>query len=136
MFTVTLGDKKYKVEKVTARTLREIGAAQAVFKRWTENPEAVDMKKDMDTLIGWFCVLCGNQFSAEDVYDNYPGDKIITDIGLALASVNAQVTEVLKAFPTESESKKKVQKKKTTLWSRFFSRFTGIFAKKAVSRKK
>jgi len=135
MFTVTLGDKKYKVDKVTPRTLREIGGAQAVLKRWTETPETVDMKKDMDTLISWFVVLCGNQFTADDVYDNYPCDKIITDIGLALASVNAQVTEVLKAFPTESESKKK-QITQKTFWNRLCSRFTGIFAKKAVSRKK
>ena len=32
MFKVELNGKTYKVEKVTAKALREIGAAQAVFK--------------------------------------------------------------------------------------------------------
>jgi len=134
MFTVELGEKKYKVHKVTARTLREIGGAQAVFKKWQEAPESVDMKKDMDTLINWFCVLCGNQFTAEEVYDNYPGDKIITDIGLALVAVNGQVTEMLKAFPTDINKKK--QATTTTRWNRLCSRFTGIFSKKAERRTK
>lgn len=133
MFTVELGDKKYKVHKVTARTLREIGGAQAVFKKWQEDPESVDMKKDMDTLIGWFCVLCGNQFTPDEVYDGYPGDKIITDIGLALVAVNSQMTEVLKAFPTDTNKKKQ---RKVKAWPRLWTRFTGIFASKGASRTK
>ena len=131
MFKVELNGKTYKVEKVTAKALRDISAAQAVFKRWTEAPDTVDMKRDMDTLVNWFCVLCSNQFDSDEVYDKYPGDRIITDIGLALASVNAQVTEVLKAFPTDE-----TKKKQTTRWNRFCTKFTGIFAKKGVSRKK
>jgi len=129
MFTVKLNDKVYKIEKVTARTLREVGSAQAVFKRWTENPESVDMKKDMDALVNWFCTLCGNQFTPDEVYDNYPADRIITDIGLSLASVNAQATEVLKEFPS-GDSKKKVQ---SQTW---FTKFIGRFSKKGGSRKK
>ena len=129
MFTVKLNDKVYRIEKVTARTLREVGSAQAVFKRWTESPETVDMKKDMDSLVNWFCILCGNQFTSDELYDNYPGDKIITDIGLALAAVNAQATEVLKEFPS-GDSKKKAQ---SQTW---FTRFIGHFSKKGGSRKK
>jgi hypothetical protein len=129
MFTVELGGKKYTVPKVTARTLRDIGGAQAVFKKWTSNPDSVDMKKDMDTLVGWFCVLCGNQFTPDEIYDNYPGDKIITDIGIAMAAVNGQATSVLEKFPS-GDGKKKAHSK---TW---FSRFTGILLSKGASRKK
>jgi len=79
-------------------------------------------------------VFCGNQFTPEEVYDNYPGDKIITDIGLALVAVNGQVTEMLKAFPTDINKKK--QATTTTRWNRLCSRFTGILSKKAERRTK
>ena len=130
MFTVELNGKKYKVEKVTAKTLRDISGAQAVFKRWTKDPESVDMKKDMDALIGWFCTLCGNQFTPDEVYDNYPADRIITDIGLALAAVNGQVTSVLKEFPSGNDKKKQAPSK------RWYTRFTGFISKKAGHRTK
>ncbi|MHC1786134.1 MAG: phage tail assembly chaperone G [Christensenellales bacterium] len=130
MFTVELSGKKYRIDKVTAKTLRDIGAAQEVFRRWTKDPEGVDMKKDMDSLVGWFCTLCGGQFTPDEVYDNYPADRIITDIGLALAAVNAQATEVLKEFPTSDSSKKKAPS--PTL----YSRFTGFMSKKAARRTK
>ena len=125
MFKVELNGKTYKVEKVTAKALREIGAAQAVFKRWQDDPGAADMKKDMDALVGWFCVLCGNQFTVDEYYDQYPADRAITDIGLALAAVNAQVTSVLEGFPTSGESKKKAP---SPTW---FGKFTGSLWKKA-----
>lgn len=131
MFTVELGGKKYRVDKVTAKTLREIGGAQAVFKRWMETPDAVDMKKDMDTLIGWFCTLCGDRFTMDEVYDNYPADRIITDIGLAISAVKAQATEVLESFPTGKD-----KKKQATRWKTWYTTFTGFFARRAVSRTK
>lgn len=126
MFKVELAGKTYKIEKVTAKTLRDIGAAQAVFKRWTEAPESADMKRDMDVLVAWFCTLCGNQFTPDDVYDNYPADRIITDIGLALAAVNAQVTSVLESFPSSGETKKKAP---SQTW---FTKFTGFISKKGA----
>jgi len=86
----------------------------------------VDMKKDMDALVGWFCVLCGNQFTVDEYYDHYPADRAITDIGLALAAVNAQVTSVLESFPTSGESKKKAQ---SPTW---FGKFTGSLWKKGA----
>jgi hypothetical protein len=125
MFKVELNGKTYKVEKVTAKALREIGAAQAVFKRWQDNPDAADMKKDMDALVNWFCTFCGNQFTPDEYYDHYPADRAITDIGLAIAAVNAQVTHVLESFPTSGDSKKKAPS--PTL----FGRFTGRIWKKA-----
>ena len=130
MFKVELNGKTYKVEKVTAKALREISAAQAVFKRWQENPDAADMKRDMDALVNWFCIFCGNQFTADEYYDHYPSDRCITDIGLAIAAVNAQATSVLESFPTSGESKKKAPS--PTL----FGRFIGFISKKGGRRTK
>ena len=48
----------------------------------------------------WFCILFQNQFSPDDVLDNYPVDRLMHDIALALMAVQAQTTDVLSDFPT------------------------------------
>lgn len=53
-----------------------------------------------DTMIRWFCILFQNQFSPDDVLDNYPVDRLMHDIALALMAVQAQTTDVLSDFPT------------------------------------
>ena len=54
----------------------------------------------MDTMIRWFCILFQNQFTSDDVLDNYPVDRLMHDIALALMAVQAQTTGVLSDFPT------------------------------------
>ena len=54
----------------------------------------------MDTMVKWFCVLFNNQFTPDEVYDNYPADRLMHDIALALMAVQTQTTEVLDSFPT------------------------------------
>ena len=131
MFTVQLTNgKKYIVRYVTARALRDIGEAQAIMKKWQETPEKTDMKKDMDVLVNWFCTFCGGQFTADEIYDFYPSDKIITDIGIAILAVNAKIVEVLKKFPSPDDKKKRQRRKI------FVTRLTGIFSKKGGFRKK
>ncbi|MGJ4850632.1 hypothetical protein ACH6CV_10310 [Bacillota bacterium Meth-B3] len=48
----------------------------------------------------WFCLVFGNQFSPDDVYDHYPVDRLTHDVVLALLAVQTQTTEVLSEFPT------------------------------------
>ena len=45
-------------------------------------------------------ILFNNQFTPDEVYDNYPADRLMHDIALALMAVQTQTTEVLDSFPT------------------------------------
>ena len=56
----------------------------------------------MDTMIRWFCILFQNQFTSDDILDNYPVDRLMHDIALALMAVQAQTTDVLSDFPTKA----------------------------------
>ena len=107
LFEVELNNKKYRVDRVPVKVVRAMGPAQEVYKRLLKDPEKIDVEKDIDTLVNWFVLFCGNQFTADDVYNYYPGDRIITDVGLAIAALNTSVEKVLKKFPTGQESKKK-----------------------------
>ena len=40
-------------------------------------------------------ILFNNQFTPDEVYDNYPADRLMHDIALALMAVQTQTTEVL-----------------------------------------
>ena len=62
--------------------------------------EDLNIPEAMDVLIRWFCLLFQNQFTADDVLDNYPVDRLMHDIVLALFAVQAQTTEILSDFPT------------------------------------
>ena len=46
------------------------------------------------------CILFNNQFTPDDIYDQYPVDRLIHDIALAIMAVQTQTTEVLDSFPT------------------------------------
>ena len=56
----------------------------------------------MDVMIRWFCILFQNQFTPDDVLDNYPVDRLMHDIALALMAVQTQTTDVLSDFPTKA----------------------------------
>ena len=78
MITCTLGEKKYTVDFVSQLTVTDA----------------------LDTMVKWFCVLFNNQFTPDEMYDNYPADRLMHDIALALMAVQTQTTEVLDSFPT------------------------------------
>ena len=42
----------------------------------------------------------GLNIPRHEVYDNYPADRLMHDIALALMAVQTQTTEVLDSFPT------------------------------------
>lgn len=133
MFTVTVGKKTYKVESVNTRALYEMQPAIEIWSKLVKSTESAEkgeevkdapsIKEAMDTLIGWFCVFCGNQFTADDILDNYPQDSIITDVGLALRAAQMKTTAALTAFPTTARLQKKTQESTLENAARQTSRF-------------
>ena len=112
MVTCTLGDKKYSVDFISGRALREMepaskmyGSLVALSKAAVEgqdvSTEQLTISEALDTMVRWFCILFGNQFSVDDVYDHYPADRLMHDIALAIMAVQTQTTEVLDSFPTK-----------------------------------
>ena len=112
MITCTLGDKKYTVDFVSGRALREIEPAMKMYTRISaiseaavkgeeiENPDNLTIPDALAVMIRWFCLLFNNQFTPDDVLDNYPVDRLMHDIVIALFAVQAQTTDVLSSFPT------------------------------------
>ena len=114
MITCTLKDKKYAVDFVSGRALREMEPAAKMYARIValsnaavkgeEIPQAeqVSISDAMDVMIRWFCLLFSNQFTPDDVLDGYPVDRLMHDIALALMAVQTQTTEILSEFPTKA----------------------------------
>ena len=111
MITCTLGEKKYTMDFVSGRALREMEPAAKTYGKLVRlSQEAVEGKDvaaeqmtvtdALDTMVKWFCILFNNQFTPDEVYDNYPADRLMHDIALALMAVQTQTTEVLDSFPT------------------------------------
>lgn len=113
MITCTLGEKKYSVDFISGRALREMEPAAKMYGRIVRVSQAavngavvpeddkVSITEALDTLVHWFCIVFGNKFTPDDVYDMYPNDRLVHDIALTLMAVQTQTTEVLDAFPTK-----------------------------------
>ena len=114
MITCTLNGRKYSVDFITGRALREMEPAAKMYSRIValsnaalkgelpENAKELSIGEAMDELIHWFCVLFGNQFTPDDVLDYYPVDRLMHDIALALMAVQTQTTGILDEFPTRA----------------------------------
>ena len=115
MLKCTLGDKVYTIPFVKGRAFREMDTAMEAYTKMqviaqkTEKGEALsDDEKQLtvkgltDVLVEWFCLLFENQFTPDDVYDNYPADRLFVDIVSALLKVNAQLSDTLEDFPTRA----------------------------------
>lgn len=114
MISCTLNGKKYSVDFVSGRALREMEPAAQMYGRIVavsnaalkgEVPEGaknLSIGEALDVMIRWFCLLFGNQFSPDDVLDYYPVDRMMHDIALALMAVQTQTTEILDEFPTKA----------------------------------
>ena len=112
MVTCTLGVEKYSVDFISGRALREMEPASKMYGRLVAlskaavegqdvSNEQLTIPEALDTMVKWFCILFGNQFSVDDVYDHYPADRLMHDIALAIMAVQTQTTEVLDSFPTK-----------------------------------
>jgi hypothetical protein len=114
MITCTLNDKKYTVDYISGRALREMEPAAKMYSRIVALSNAavkgetipedqqISIPDAMDVMIHWFCLLFGNQFTQDDVLDGYPVDRLMHDIALALMAVQTQTTEILDEFPTKA----------------------------------
>lgn len=114
MIICTLGEKKYTVDFVSGRALREMEPAAKMYAKIVAisnaavkgetlpEAESLNIGEAMDVMIRWFCVLFGNQFTPDEVLDGYPVDRLMHDIALALMAVQTQTTEILDEFPTKA----------------------------------
>ena len=120
MITCKLGEKEYHIDFISGRALREIGPAEEMYRRvmmastaaanGQDLPEDTPMMADaMDTMVKWFCVVFGGQFSVEEVYDHYPVDRLMHDMALTLIAVQSQTTTVLSEFPTKPAATEKAK---------------------------
>ena len=111
MITCKLGEKAYAVDFISGRALREMEPASKMYGKLVRisrdategkdvSGETVAVADALDVLVRWFCLLFGNRFGPDDVYDFYPADRLMHDIALALMAVQTQTTEVLGIFPT------------------------------------
>ena len=112
MLSCTLGGKCYTVDFVSGRVLREIEPALTMYARIASATSAVLTGEDaddptaiadaLDVMAKWFCLLFGNQFTIDEVYDGYPADQLMHDIVVALLAVQGATTEVLSEFPMKA----------------------------------
>ena len=114
MISCTLNEKKYTVDFVSGRALREMEPAAQMYGRIVaisnaalkgevpEDAKNLSIGEALDVMIRWFCLLVGNQFTPDDVLDYYPVDRMMHDIALALMAVQTQTTEILDEFPTKA----------------------------------
>lgn len=114
MISCTLNGKKYTVDFVSGRALREMEPAAQMYGRIVaisnvalkgevpEDAKNLSIGEALDVMIRWFCLLFGNQFTPDDVLDYYPVDRMMHDIALALMAVRTQTTEILDEFPTKT----------------------------------
>ena len=114
MISCTLNEKKYTVDFVSGRALREMEPAAQMYGRIVaisnaalkgevpEDAKDLSIGEALDVMIRWFCLLFGNQFTPDDVLDYYPVDRMMHDIALALMTVQTQTTEILDEFPTKA----------------------------------
>ena len=112
MITCKLGDKTYHIDFISGRALRELEPAAKMYAkvvgisnaavRGEAVPETdqLTISDAMDTMIKWFCLVFGNQFTPDELLDNYPVDRLMHDIALTLMAVQAQTTSILSEFPT------------------------------------
>ena len=89
MITCTLKDKKYAVDFISGRALREMEPAAKMYAKIVALSNAavkgeeipqdqqISVTDAMDVMIRWFCLLFGNQFSLDDVLDGYPVDRLM-----------------------------------------------------------
>ena len=118
MITCTLGEKKYSVDFISGRALREMEPAAKMYSRVVAianaaakgeilpDAEQLTIPEALDEMIRWFCILFNNQFTPDEVLDGYPVDRLMHDIALALMAVQTQTTEILDEFPTKAAEEK------------------------------
>ena len=117
MITCRLGKKEYFIEQISGRALREIqpaleayGELAAVVKAASAGEPApastMTVQEMCDRIVAWFCIVFGNQFTPEMVYNLYPASRMINDFMLVIMAVIQARDDVLDSFPTKAARKK------------------------------
>ena len=114
MITIKLGEKNYQIDFISGRALRELEPAAKMYARIVSIsnaaikgeviPEAdtLTISEAMDVMVKWFCLVFSNQFTPDELLDNYPVDRLMHDIALTLMAVQTQTTSILSEFPTKA----------------------------------
>ncbi len=114
MISCTLGEKKYTVDFISGRALREMEPAAKMYAKIVAisnaavkgetlpQEEQISIPEALDVMTKWFCILFGNQFTVDEVLDHYPVDRLMHDLALALMAVQTQTTGILDEFPTKA----------------------------------
>ena len=114
MITIKLSEREYHIDFISGRALRELEPAAKMYARIVSIsnaaikgeaiPEAdtLTISEAMDVMVKWFCLVFGNQFTSDDLLDNYPVDRLMHDIALTLMAVQTQTTSILSEFPTKA----------------------------------
>ena len=114
MITCTLGDKKYTIDFIAGRALREMEPAAKMYAKIVNisnaavrgeavpETEQISIPEAMDVMVKWFCLVFGNQFTPDELLDKYPVDRLMHDMALTLMAVQAQTTSILSEFPTKA----------------------------------
>ena len=102
MITCKLGEKKYHIDYISGRALRELEPASKMYSRIVNISNAAVRGETIPDTIQWFCLVFGNQFTPDELLDNYPVDRLMHDIALTLMAVQAQTTSILSEFPTKA----------------------------------
>ena len=125
MITCKLGEKTYRIDFISGRALREMEPAAKMYAKIVNIsnaavkgetvPEAdhLTIAEAMDTMIQWFCLVFGNQFTPDELLDNYPVDRLMHDVALTLMAVQSQTTSILNEFPTKAAQATETQKENT-----------------------
>ena len=109
MISCSLNGKKYTMDFVTGRALREIDEAANMYLRLARitedattgkdvSSETLTVREAMDTMVKWFCLLFNNQFTPDDMYDYYPADRIMHDISTAIMAVQTASLACIRCF--------------------------------------
>ena len=114
MITIKLGEKNYQIDFISGRALRELEPAAKMYAQIVSIsnaaikgeaiPEAdtLTISEAMDVMVKWFCLVFSNQFTPDELLDNYPVDRLMHDIALTLMAVQTQTTSILSEFPTKA----------------------------------
>lgn len=123
MITCTLSGKKYTVDFISGRALREMEPAAKMYAKLVaisnaaakgeevKEDDQLTIPKAVDVMVRWFCILFGNQFTPDEMLDGYPVDRMMHDIALAIMAVQTQTTEILDEFPTKAAETETVKAK-------------------------
>ena len=123
MITCTLSGKKYTVDFIPGRALREMEPAAKMYAKLVaisnaaakgeevKEDDQLTISKAVDVMVRWFCILFGNQFTPDEMLDGYPVDRMMHDIALAIMAVQTQTTEILDEFPTKAAETESVKAK-------------------------